>query len=193
MVCLFGGAFDPPHNGHRALIATALERFRPELLLILPTGFAPHKPVETPAETRLLLAEAAFSSIPQVQVSDYEIAHVEPSYTLETTRWAEALYGEVMFLVGADQFANFDSWHRPNELLQVARLGVATRPGYRAEEIRAQLALLKDPSRVELFEIPPLAISSTEVRELVAQGKEIAELVPAPVALLIAELGLYRS
>ena len=192
MVCLFGGAFDPPHNGHLALVVAALARFEPERLLVLPAGFASYKLIEAPAATRLRLAEAAFADLPRVLVSDYEIARGEPSYTLETIRWAAELYGEVMFLVGADQFALLDDWHRPNEVLRVARLGVATRPGYRGQELERQLARLEDLARVEFFEIPPTPISSSSIRALIARGEDVPGLMPPRVAALVSALGLYR-
>jgi nicotinate-nucleotide adenylyltransferase len=132
---LFGGAFDPPHNGHVALARTALDRFELDRLVVIPTGVAPHKRIETPAETRCELAEAAFADVPRTEVSRWELDRGEPSYTLETTRWARARYGELLFLVGADQFARLDTWYRPDEVLELARLGVATRPGYPREAL----------------------------------------------------------
>jgi len=190
---LFGGAFDPPHNGHLALVRGALEHFRLERLVAIPTGVAPHKPVETPGEIRLRLAEAAFRDIPRVEVSDWELERGVPSYTLETTRWARERWGEIVFLVGADQFASLDTWHEPERVLTLARLGVATRPGYDREELERARFRLPDPSRVELFEIELVDVSSTEVRARAARGEPIDGLVPATVARLIAELGLYRG
>ena len=130
MTGLFGGAFDPPHNGHVALVRTALERFDLERLVVIPTGLPPHKPVQTPAAIRLRLAQAAFAGISRVEVSDWEIERGEPSYTVETTRWAKERWGELIFLVGADQFAKLETWKEPERVLELARLGVATRPGY---------------------------------------------------------------
>ena len=193
MTGLFGGAFDPPHNGHLALVRRALEHFRLERLVVIPTGVAPHKPVQTPGEVRLRLAEAAFGGIPRVEVSDWELERGVPSYTVETTRWARERWGEVLFLVGADQFAKLDTWHEPDRVLELARLGVATRPGFEHDELERRLARLADPSRVELFEIEPVPVSSTDVRERVARGEPIDALVPPAVAELIDELGLYRD
>jgi nicotinate-nucleotide adenylyltransferase len=190
---LFGGAFDPPHNGHVALVHRALEHFRLERLIVIPTGVAPHKPVRTPGEVRLRLAEAAFAEMPRVEVSSWELERGVPSYTVETTRWARDRWGEVMFLVGADQFAKLDTWHEPEQVLELARLGVATRPGFDRDELERRRERLPDPSRVEFFEIDPVPVSSTDVRERVAGGEPIEGLVPSAVAGLIAELGLYRD
>ena len=193
MTGLFGGAFDPPHNGHVALVAEAIQRFGLERVVAVPTGVAPHKPIETPGDVRYRLAEAAFGGIPSVEVSRWELDRGTPSYSVETTRWARSRFGEVMFLVGADQFAAFESWHEPEAVLALARLGVATRPGYSPERLQAVLERIPHRDRVEIFEIPAVAVSSSQVRERVARGEPIDDLVPGPVARLIDELRLYRA
>jgi nicotinate-nucleotide adenylyltransferase len=191
---LFGGAFDPPHNGHVELARTAVDRFGLDRLVVIPTGVAPHKEIVTPAETRCRLAEAAFGGeLPRTEVSRWEIDRGEPSYTLETTRWAQERYGDLIFLVGADQFAKLDTWYRPDDVLELARLGVATRPGFPREVLDDVCTTLRDPSRVTSFEIPPWPVSSTEIRDRVRRGESIADVTPAVVARLIGELGLYRD
>ena len=192
MTGLFGGAFDPPHVGHVALAEAAIAHFALERLVVIPTGVAPHKQVATPAEIRCRLAEAAFADVSRVEISTWEIDRGEPSYTLETTRWARERYGELIFLVGADQFAKLETWHRPDEVLELARLGVATRPGYPRDVLDGVLAKLRDPSRVEFFELEPQPVSSTEVRARIARGEAVDGLVPPAVARLVEELGLYR-
>jgi nicotinate-nucleotide adenylyltransferase len=193
MTGLFGGAFDPPHHGHLALVEGALRHFGLERVVVIPTGRAPHKAIATPAEIRYRLAEAAFAGRPGVELSRWELERGEPSYTVETTRWARERYGDLIFLVGADQFAKLATWREPDEVLRLARLGVATRPGYDREGLDRVLGHLVDPSRVELFELEPNAVSSTEVRARVGRGEPVDGLVPRPVGELIEELGLYRA
>ena len=184
MIGLLGGAFDPPHNGHVALARAASQRFDLDRLLVLPTGDPPHKNVGTPAEVRYRLAEAAFADLPEVELSRYELESPGPSYTVDTVRWAEARYGDVLFIVGADHWAQFDRWHDPEGVLRHARLAVVTRPG---------IAVPAPRDRVVLFEMPPVDVSSTEIRKRVAGGERIDDLVPPRVAALIQELGLYRA
>jgi nicotinate-nucleotide adenylyltransferase len=190
---LLGGAFDPPHYGHVALADAAIRHFALDELIVIPTGIAPHKQVETDAETRCRLAGAAFAGRPKVHVSRWEIDRGTPSYTIETARWAKERYGEIVFLVGADQFARLDTWKDPEEVLEVARLGVALRPGFDRAELEELRQTLPDPSRVELFELEPLPIASTDVRERARRGEPIEGLVPPAVAVLIDRLGLYRD
>jgi nicotinate-nucleotide adenylyltransferase len=190
---LLGGTFDPPHNGHLALARAAIERFGLERLVVVVTGDPPHKPVQTDAETRFRLAEAAFADLPGVELSRYELERAGPSYTVDTARWAEGEWGDVVFLVGADEFADFLSWKEPERVLSLARLGVATRPGVDRTKLDAVLARLAQPDRVTLFDLEPHAVSSTQIRRRVAAGASIEGLVPAEVGREIDRLGLYAD
>ena len=190
---LLGGAFDPPHNGHLVLAEAAISHFRLSRLAVVVTGAPPHKRVETDAESRFRLTEAAFAGLEGVEVSRFELDRPGPSYTVETARWARDEYGDVVFVIGADEFASFLSWHDPNGVLEAVRLGVATRPGYERDHLDPVLEALERPDRVELFAIPALPVASTELRARLRRGEPVEDLVPAPVAALIRELGLYRS
>jgi nicotinate-nucleotide adenylyltransferase len=98
----------------------------------------------------------------------------------------------VIFLVGADQFLDFPGWHDPAAVLDHARLGVATRPGYPRELLDETLGRLDRPERVLFFDVPPWPVSSRELRARVARGESIAGLVPPAVEALIEARGLYR-
>jgi nicotinate-nucleotide adenylyltransferase len=191
-VGLLGGAFDPPHVGHVALAKAAVQDLDLDRLVVVVVGAAPHKHVETDAETRFRLAEAAFSTLPRVELSRHEIEREGPSYTVDTARWAEAELDDAVVVVGADEFADFLSWKDPDGILEHVRLAVATRPGYpreRLDEVRERLAR---PDRVQYFELPPVAVASRDVRASVAAGRPVDALVPEAVARLIDELRLYR-
>jgi nicotinate-nucleotide adenylyltransferase len=192
-VGLLGGAFDPPHLGHVELARDARSRFDLARLLVVVTGRPPHKLVETGAETRLRLAETAFGELDGVEVSRWEIDRGEPSYTVDTVRWANERWGDVAFVVGADEFCGFLDWKDPDGVLAYACLLVASRPGFPQERLDGVLAGLARPERVEFFELQPLPISSREIRARVARGEPIDHLVPSAVAKLIEELGLYRT
>jgi len=189
---LLGGAFDPPQNGHVALAEAAIIHFQLDLLMILVTGEAPHKTVETDAEIRHRLAETAFGRMHRVELSRYELDRPGPSYTVDTARWAQQHYGAAIFLVGADEFADVLEWQDPDEILRQVRLGVGTRSGFEPDKLDLVLSALGSQGRVEFFEIPSVPISSTEVRERVQHGESIEDAVPVAVARLIEELGLYR-
>ena len=191
-VGLLGGTFDPPHNGHVALARSALERFSLERLVVVVARDPPHKRAVLDPESRLELAEAAFRGLPRTEISRVELDREGPSYTIDTARWAADRWGDVVFLVGADEFADFLSWRDPDGVLEAVRLGVATRPGFPEQSLRAVLERLRAPERVEFFSIPPLAVSSSELRGRVGRGESVDGLVPPAVARRIGEAGLYR-
>lgn len=193
MTGLLGGTFNPPHWGHLALARGAIEHFALERLLVTVAGQTPHKEVQVDAETRLQLAEAAFAELPGAEVSRLDIDRPQPAYSHETVRWARERYGEIVFVVGADRFADFLTWKDPNGVLRHARLGVAMRPGITDEALEPVLRHVEQPERVEFFEVEQLPISSSDIRARVRAGESIDQLVPPPVTRLIAELGLYRS
>ena len=185
MIGLLGGAFDPPHNGHVSLARAALERFGLERLIVLVIEAPGHKEVGVDAAMRVRLARAAFADVPRTEV------RLDPhARTIDSIR-ADG-FGDAIFLVGADEFADFLDWKEPDELLENVRLGVATRPGYPSDRLEQVLAALRRPERVVFFEIEPLDVSSSELRARVADGRPIEAYVPPAVAELVRELGLYR-
>ena len=182
---LFGGAFDPPHNGHVALARGALEQLDLERLIVLVVAAPGHKEVDADVETRLRLAHAAFDELPGVEVRRDDHAR-----TIDTVRAGD--FEDAIFLVGADAFAGFGDWKEPAELLEHVRLGVATRPGFTRERLQQVLATLRRPDRVVFFEIDPVDLASREVRRRAAAGEPIDALVPSAVARLVRELQPYR-
>jgi nicotinate-nucleotide adenylyltransferase len=193
-VGILGGTFDPPHNGHVALARRAFDALGLERLVVVPVGEAPHKPVGTDAETRFRLTAAAFADLPDTELSRVELERGGPSYTVDTAVWAEAEYGhDVVLLLGADEFADFPTWREPDRILDHVRLAVATRPGIPHDRLEDVRAGLEHPDRVAFFELEPIPISSRDLRARVARGESIDGLVPAPVAGVIEEVGLYRD
>ena len=186
-VGILGGAFDPPHVGHVVLAREAIERFRLERLVVLVVAAPAHKPVETPVERRLELARAAFGDVPEA-----EVVVDDHAYTVEFLREND-FPEDAVFLIGADELADLVTWREPDEILRLVRLGVATRPGYPREQLQGVLTRLERPERVELFEIPAVTASSTEVRARVAAGQSVDDLVPPEVARLVVAHGLYHE
>ena len=182
---VFGGAFDPPHVGHVELARAGIAHFELERLLVRVVEVPGHKDVGTPAPVRLSLARLAFGGVDRADVSLDPFARTVDS--LEALALADPV-----FLVGADEFAGILSWKDPERVLDLARLGVATRPAVDRARLDRVLGLLGRPGRVAFFEIEPLPVSSSDIRARVAAGKPIGGLVSAPVEAEITRLRLYR-
>jgi nicotinate-nucleotide adenylyltransferase len=184
MVGLFGGSFDPPHRGHVELARRAKEELGVERLVVLVSVDPEHKHVATPAAVRLRLARAAFP--------DDDVVLDEHARTVDTLR-AHPEWRDPVFLMGADQFCDFLSWKEPNEVLGLARLAVATRPGFPRERLERVLRELEAPDRVSFFEIEPTPVASRELRDRLVAGAGAGDDVPPAVAELIAAESLYQS
>jgi nicotinate-nucleotide adenylyltransferase len=185
-VGILGGAFDPPHVGHLAIARGAIERFGLDQLLVRVVVAPGHKAVETPAEVRLELVRLAFADVPEAVVA------LDPFPRTVDSLEALAL-DDPLFLVGADEFASFLDWKEPDRVLELARLGVATRPGFELAQLDVVLERLERPDRVAFFEIEPLGVSSSGLRERIDDGGSLAGLVPAAVEAEIERLGLYET
>jgi nicotinate-nucleotide adenylyltransferase len=182
-VGLFGGAFDPPHAGHVAVADAAKRLFDLPELVVLVSERPGHKDVHLPAETRLELARLAFPD-EDVRLDPYP-------RTIDLLR-AEA-FDDPLLVIGADQFCDFLTWKEPDEVLELARLAVATRPGFPPDRLESVLSKLRRRDRVVCFDIEPHPAASREIRALAAAGEPLDGLVPRQVAQAIEEQGLYRD
>jgi nicotinate-nucleotide adenylyltransferase len=182
VIGLFGGAFDPPHNGHVALLRRARDVLGLERATVVVAAAPDHKDVATPAEIRLELARAAFPGD--------EVVLDEHGRTVDMLRdhpeWEDAV-----FLIGADEFASFLGWKEPEEVLRLVRLGVATRPGFPQDLLDPVLSRLEHPDRVGFFELEPHPIASSELRGRLDRGEDVSALVPPAVWDVISRSGLY--
>jgi len=177
VIGILGGTFDPPHNGHVALARAAHEKLPIDELVILVEESPGHRGVIADPETRLQMARAAFSG------EDVRID--SNAFTVDTVRGGS--FGkDALFILGTDQAAMFSRWREPDEVLKWVRLAVGTRGGYDMPD------LSRYGDRVVPFELASPEVSSSEVRARVHEGEPIDDLVPAEVARLIEENGLYR-
>lgn len=207
---ILGGTFDPVHEGHLAVARTVLARCGLDLLLFVPAPSPPHKERRlTPFGHRLAMLEAAVGDDPRLAVSALEAERPAPSYTVDTLRELHRRLGPRQFflVIGADMFAEIRLWYRYKELFLLAHLIVVARPGFSLDGMAARVAALPGSFRHDpagqvwlredgfrIFYLPDVAIqvSSSQVRALLAQGKPVAGLLPAPVREYIREHDLYR-
>lgn len=200
-VGLFGGSFDPVHNGHLALAQHAREQARLDSVWFIPTAVQPHKPTGPVASDahRVAMLERAIANQPGYEVCRIEIERGGVSYTVDTLREIRDANprAELFLLMGADTLHDLPHWRSPGEVLQLATPLVVHRPGEPAPDF-AVLSSLVAADRIATFttsviDMPAMDISSSDIRRRVAQHEAIEDLAPAPVCQFIREEKLYQS
>ena len=192
---IFGGAFDPPHLAHAALVQSALADLQLDQLRVVPTGQAWHKTrALSPARHRLAMAELAFSKMPRVVVDPIETQRVGPSYTVDTLRAFKAHFSDAEFflIVGEDQARALSTWHEWQAVLQLAIICVAER-----DDLTGAKPLFMAPksyeSRFRRLQMPAMPVSATEIRARIATHQSVSSLVFEPVASYIDDHHLYQT
>lgn len=181
---VFGGSFDPIHNGHLILAQVAREALGLDQVLLVVSGSQPLKPGHgAPAADRLRMVELAVEGIAGLVADGREVVRGGPSYTVDTLRQLGEEYpdAELVLLLGSDAAAGLAAWREPEAIGRLARIVTYRRGGE---------AL---PPGIEYFEVPQIEISSTIVRERAAAGKSLRGWVPEVVADYISGLDLYRT
>lgn len=187
---VFGGTFNPPHNGHVRLAKAAADELKLDKLLVIPSCIPPHKIAAKLADgqERLEMCRLAFGCDPRFEVSPMELERGSRSYTVETLRELKALYpdSELYFIVGSDMLESFDKWYLWQEILSLSVLCAASREeGYNPDLSRfGKLA-----ERIKIITLDPLEVSSTQIRN--SAGEVSPELLDPKVAAYIREHGLY--
>lgn len=187
---VFGGTFNPPHNGHVRLAKAAADELKLDKLLVIPSCIPPHKIAAKLADgqERLEMCRLAFGCDPRFEVSPMELERGSRSYTVETLRELKALYpdSELYFIVGSDMLESFDKWYLWQEILSLSVLCAASREeGYSSDLSRfGKLA-----ERIKIITLDPLEVSSTQIRN--SAGEVSPELLDPKVAAYIREHGLY--
>jgi nicotinate-nucleotide adenylyltransferase len=192
---ILGGAFNPPHIGHLVLAQEAAVRLSLDRVALVPYGEAPHKTIERDpgAEARLEMTRLAAQGDGRLAVSAIEVERGGPAYTYETLEalGQEEPEAQLVLVMGADAATGLASWRRPQRVLELASLGVAARAGIGEEDVRRAVSAIDGAGRVEVFEMPEVAVSSTLARDRVVAGEPIRYLVPAAVVDYIEREGVY--
>lgn len=193
---LFGGTFDPIHNGHILPVLAARELLKLDVVHYLPTARPPHKPRGTRAGAlmRNTMVELALLPHPELVVSDMELDPGRTAYTVDTVERyaAERPDADLHLLLGVDSFNELASWRRFEDLIGAVRLVVLARPGERGLDPAVRAAV--DGARgFDLVRHRSIDVSSSAIRRRLARGEEVdAGLMPAGVLRYCRKYGLYR-
>ncbi len=196
---IFGGSFNPPHNGHIRLARQVIAHYALDKILIIPAFVPPHKDMKSSvsAQQRLAMCRLAFD-FPDAEISDIEIQRGGKSYTYDTLIELKTRSDCDFFLVvGSDMLLTLDTWYRWRDILSLSHVIAASR----FEGNPEMPALLKKaeelnnlyPGRVSVFEAAPFPISSTAIRKAVQNGEDIGAYVPDSIKQYIYVGGLYND
>lgn len=198
-IAILGGSFNPVHYGHLKMAEAAMESSHFSKVLFIPTGTPYHKEQKDllPFSDRLKLLELAIENCPDFDCSPIEGEREGNSYTFDTVRellWQNPTESYSL-LIGTDQFLTLRSWHKIKELGKLVDFYIANRNGEMAfstfqkekEALEIELSL-----HCKLFPMPAIDLSSTEIRNLLKEGKSIHGMLPKPVEEYILKKGFYR-
>ncbi|NNF99043.1 MAG: nicotinate (nicotinamide) nucleotide adenylyltransferase [Desulfobacteraceae bacterium] len=214
---LFGGTFNPIHNGHITVAGEVRALMRLAKIIFIPALTPPHKNTTAlaRAEDRYEMIRRAIAGNPGFDISDLEMKRPGPSYTIDTVRHFKKQVGamnQIFLIMGVDAFTELDTWKSYRQLLCEVSFGVMARPAADAagdcirvvgdflkSRISAEYRCLKYPDRFEhpklqpvfIAGVSPVPISSTDVRQRIQNGESINNLVPEAVRTYIQQKGLY--
>ena len=198
---ILGGSFNPVHVAHLIVAEEVRDQLRLDKVVLIPARVQPHKPAAelADADHRLEMVCLAVEGNPALEVSDIELLREGPSYSVDTMRELRegaAADDELFFIIGSDTVCELPAWKDVRRLVQLCDFVVVSRPGWALEELKTiESAIGSEAVRrmAELrVEVPPLGISSTDIRRRVRQGRPIRYMVPNGVAEYIEKHQVYR-
>ncbi|MFN8593994.1 MAG: nicotinate-nucleotide adenylyltransferase [Thermomicrobiales bacterium] len=194
---VFGGTFDPVHNGHLAIAEAIRNHLDLDTVLWVPAGRPPHKEgqIISDDEDRLAMLELALAETGGNVISRADLDRGGPSYTADLLEILnrENAPSSLIFIMGEDSLRDLPNWHDPERILRQAELAVAARPNVDTDLDALEQRLPALRGRVHLIEAPEVPISSSDIRSRVQERQSISSLVPPSVAKYIADHGLYRD
>lgn len=197
---LMGGTFDPIHYGHLVLAEQVRTRFDLDMVYFIPVGIPPHKQEKriTDSRHRYFMTLLATITNPCFEISKIEIENNDISYTVNTIKKFKetvAKDSELYFITGADAIYELETWKNVKELLSLSNFIAASRPGIDENKLKEKIKCLNEKynGNIILTSVPALAISSTDIRERIKEGKSIKYIIPESVEYYIYKNNLYTG
>ncbi len=201
-IALYGGSFNPIHNGHLIIARALAETLEIDRVVLLPSRTPPHKLGKqlTPAEHRAAMVNLAIENEPLFELSDHDLNCDGPSYTVKTIAHFHGLYPqdtEILWIVGADSLLELHTWYQVDKLIASCRVVTAARPGSKITDLPELTRIVGEESVKQLLAdvvpAPHIDISSTDIRRRLSQGLSIQYLVPDKVAAYIEKNNICRE
>ena len=187
---IFGGAFDPIHNGHLALAHASMEELKLDQIFFVPSSQPPLKTLEresASAELRFQMVKESIKGISKFEISDVELKRKGVSYTIDTIREFRKQFPqplELFVIVGSDWGNRLHEWKAIDEIFSLSQFVVAARPGFQK---------MKLPKPIQFLYFEPIDISATKLRQMIRDQKSVSAWIPKPALDLIKKHGLYRN
>jgi nicotinate-nucleotide adenylyltransferase len=191
---VFGGTFDPIHDGHLAAAKAAMECAHLDRVLFVPSAQPPHRGAAlAPAEDRLAMSKLAVQGEPRFELSDVEVRRGGTSYTADTLAELHRSHpdDDLFLILGWDAARLFSTWHRPEEVSELASVVIVGRPGMQSPMPSDLDAAGLDPGRVVLCLVPTPDVSGSGIRRAISAGQSVAGQLPPAVERYIATHSLY--
>jgi nicotinate-nucleotide adenylyltransferase len=199
-IILFGGTFDPVHHGHTTVAQSAVDQIGADKLIFIPAKCSPHKQSHPQASghARMAMLVLATADNDRFSVSDCELKRPSPSYSLDTINFFRRICGDdaqLYWLIGADMVKGLPAWHKIARIVEQCSLCIMTRPGH-PDGGFTSLERILDPEQIQqlrrnMVTVPSVDTSSSEIRELLAIGGDVSEMVHSEVLSYIREKQLY--
>ena len=196
---IFGGTFDPIHNGHLMIARAILEQLELDRILFIPASIPPHKRDWhcSPPADRLAMTILAAAEDPRYTVSAMELERGGVSYTCDTLRQLHRKWHrfyDLYFIIGADSAEQLPTWHNIQEAMHYATFAAAARPGFAPQKEKVSEGLARQGLRNLVWvDTPELDLSSTEIRDRIRKSEPVDVMVPKAVAEYIEQRDLYRQ
>jgi len=206
---LFGGTFDPIHSGHLQIALALKQQLQLDEMRLLPCHIPPHRHAPAAsAEHRAAMVKLALANCDELTIDELELLNPEPSFSVRTLAELRQSLGDEVSLclaIGMDSLVNLTTWFRWQEILTLAHIVVANRPGWELplngeiadylQAHRGEVSDLHNESRgkIVIQELTPLPVSSTQIRALLARGESAQFLLPDAVWRYIQQQGLYQQ
>jgi nicotinate-nucleotide adenylyltransferase len=194
---VYGGSFNPIHNGHIHLATAVRDTLSLDRVILVPSKVSPHKSnVEyVPNTHRLAMCELAIQGVDNLEVSDYELLQDGISYSIYTVRYFKATYpnDRLYLLIGSDMFLTFDTWKEYREIMRLVTLAVVSREVGDMLALESKRLELSPYGEIVVAKVPPLEVSSTEIRKNIRFNTEYSCNLDEKVVQYIKSNGLYLS
>jgi nicotinate-nucleotide adenylyltransferase len=198
---LFGGSFDPIHYGHICPVKEAKDALGIGRVVYLPTAEPPHKPGRqfAPPYARFAMVELALLDEPDMEVSPFELTPNRPAFTIDSLLYFKSLYpdSDLFLIIGGDSFAELHTWRSWEEIVDLAELAVLVRPEWNWDEVKnrvpSEIERLAESDRVHFVANKPVAVSATQLRQMISHKGELSDkMLPELVLKYARKYSLYR-